>query len=142
MLPFTLPLSIANGGTAATSFTAGQPVVMGSSALQSTPVSVDATTQSGSDLCAKIATAWSTLSAISTSGGIVDARGFSGTQNCAGSMFTNYPDNSSFNGLLLLAPNVDIVTAVTQHVSSGAIVDWMSQVTRSMGQTRCPTRAR
>lgn len=38
-------------------------------------------------------------------------------------MFANYPDNSSFNGLLLLAPNVDIVTAVTQHVSSGAIVD-------------------
>jgi len=48
---------------------------------------IDATQQSGADMCAKIAAAQTALISASPFGGVVDARGFLGVQPCAGSMF-------------------------------------------------------
>ncbi len=92
--------------------TAGYPIFGdGSATVVADPVTVDATLQSGSDMCAKINNSWTVLSGINSLGGIVDARGFAGTQSCAGSMWSNVPSNFAAT---LLTGAVNIVTSVTQ----------------------------
>lgn len=71
----------------------------------------------GADMCAKIANAWVAVKSINANGGIVDARGFKGSQHCAASMWTNYPA-SQFNGTLL-TDNVNIQTDVSQMMPVG-----------------------
>jgi hypothetical protein len=96
------------------------------------PTVVRADQQSGKDMCAKIATAWSLFVAQSLSGGIVDATAFTGTQPCAGSMWTGFPytptgtQSSVFNGTVLISPTVNIVTAVSQVMPAGATLDGQS----------------
>jgi hypothetical protein len=53
--------------------------------------SIDPTQSSGSDMCAKISAAAAALAQSHPGGGVIDARGFSGSQHCAGNMFANWP---------------------------------------------------
>jgi hypothetical protein len=76
--------------------------------------SIDATQVSGVDMCAKIAAAANAAAARWPNGAIIDARGFTGSQTCAGSMFANWP-TSPFTSQLLLG-NVDITVSVSQVV--------------------------
>ncbi|HET7891955.1 MAG TPA: hypothetical protein VFL34_10530 [Candidatus Sulfotelmatobacter sp.] len=64
------PLPVAHGGTGSTA-----------------TLFLDATTFSGADACVKIAAAGQSLNA-QTRGGVVDARGFSGTQSCSVNPFS------------------------------------------------------
>lgn len=59
---------------------------------------------SGADtsMCAKISAAAATLYATSPLGGTIDARGFTGTQTCGGSMFANWPNGSYYPTVILL----------------------------------------
>jgi hypothetical protein len=79
----------------------------------------------GSDMCAKISNGWAYFVALGLTSGTVDARGIHGVQNCAGSMWNNYSDNSVFSGTLL-TESVEIVTAVTQVMPSGSLWDGYS----------------
>ncbi|MGH9682166.1 MAG: hypothetical protein ACRD4S_00930 [Candidatus Acidiferrales bacterium] len=72
----------------------------------------------GADMCAKIANAWLAVKSINANGGIVDARGFKGSQHCAASMWANYPV-AQFNGTLL-SDNVNIQSDVSQVMPAGA----------------------
>lgn len=65
---------------------------------------VNAYAQSGSDMCAKIEAA---VTALGSGGGLVDARGFSGTQACASNPLASIVPNTT-----LLLGNVTIQTAV------------------------------
>jgi len=93
--------------------TLGYPVVGdGTTTVVAVPVTVDATLQAGADMCAKINSSWTVLNGLSAAGGIVDARGFRGTQNCAGSMWSNVPTGNF--AATLLTGAVNIVTSVSQ----------------------------
>jgi hypothetical protein len=76
----------------------------------------------GSDMCAQISNGWAYLIALGLSSGTVDARGITGTQNVAGSCFSNYPNNETFTGTLL-TQSVEMVTSVSQVLPHGAIWD-------------------
>ncbi len=54
---------------------------------------IDATQSSGADACAKISAAATTLYGISSLGGTIDARGFTGTQTCSTAMFASWPSS-------------------------------------------------
>jgi hypothetical protein len=90
------------------------------------PGSVYAANMTGSDMCAQIANAWIALSAISSSGGIVDARSFSSNQVCAGSMWVNYPPESSgndtFSGTVLLGGGVTVQIPDTMIIPGGGAI--------------------
>lgn len=101
----------------------GAPTVIDSTGkIISTPQSVDATTKSGVDMCAKINAAWVELglTPFAGGGGTNDARGFHGPQACAGSMFASYPAN--FTGKLILSPDVQINSDVSQVMPQGGVI--------------------
>jgi len=92
--------------------TKGYPVFgNGTTTVLAVPEVIDATLQAGADMCAKINASWTILEALGTLGGVVDARGFNGTQTCAGSMWSNV--TSGFAATLLTA-GVNIQTSVSQ----------------------------
>lgn len=66
---------------------------------------IDATLQAGADACAKIAAAFS---ALPSTGGIVNAMGFSGIQSCSVNPLADAPPNST-----LLLGNTTYLTSVT-----------------------------
>jgi hypothetical protein len=82
---------------------------------------IDATTQPGADMCAKISAAANAIYAVTPQGGVVDARGFSGTQNCAASISSGWPNTNNFAVTVKLGP-VLMLTAVTQVVPPGAMM--------------------
>jgi hypothetical protein len=75
---------------------------------------IDATQSSGSDMCAKISAAATAQYNVSPGGGIIDARGFSGSQTCAGNMFANWPGNGFWSVVLL--GDVQITTGAAQVI--------------------------
>ena len=64
--------------------------------------SVDATNYSGADMCAKIAAAATALNTLAPAGGIIDARGFAGTQHCTTSPFAGWPSTNSWPVKLIM----------------------------------------
>lgn len=75
---------------------------------------IDATQSSGADMCAKISAAAVALNVLSPGGGTIDARGFTGSQTCAGSMFASWPGGGFWSKLILGA--VQITTNVSQRI--------------------------
>jgi hypothetical protein len=75
---------------------------------------IDPTTMTGADICAKISAAAIKLAASSPGGGTIDARGFTGTLHCAGSMFANWPAQPFWATILL--GYVNIQTDVAQQI--------------------------
>jgi hypothetical protein len=107
-MTFNAQTNVTTTGT----LTAGYPIFGdGTTTVLADPVTVDATLQAGADMCAKINASWTVLSGINSLGGTVDARGFTGTQTCAGSMWSNVPSNFAAT---LITGAVNIVTSVTQ----------------------------
>jgi len=103
--------------------TLGYPIVgNGTTTVVADPVTVDATLQTGADMCAKINSAWTVLDGLSAAGGIVDARGFRGTQTCAGSMWSSVPSGNF--AATLITGAVNIVTSVSQVRPTNT--DWIS----------------
>lgn len=78
------------------------------------------------DMCGQIDEAWGLAWAGSNATGTVDARRFSGVQNCAESFNANYPwtpgNNSIFSGKLLLM-NTIMVSTATQWIADHELVD-------------------
>ncbi len=74
---------------------------------------IDATQVSGADICAKISAAAIAAAAKWPGGATIDARGFTGSNTCAGNMFANWP--SSFKSRVLLG-DVQITVSVSQVV--------------------------
>ena len=72
--------------------------------ILSASASGTAVAASGADtsMCAKISAAATALYGVSTGGGTIDARGFTGTQHCGGSMFTGWPSGTNFVSTVLL----------------------------------------
>jgi hypothetical protein len=93
---------------------------------------VNASIASGADMCAKIATAATALYATNTGGGTIDARGFIGTQACAGSISTGWPNDNNFVVTVLLNA-VTIRTAVTQNIPAAVTVIGPTQVVNQTG---------
>ena len=127
---------------------------------------IDASQSAGSDMCAKIANAAASLYAASPSGGTIDARGFAGSQSCAGSMFatwfgitptipggTNFPvtilqGNATITGTYpqIAPPWVRVVNTVpnggppwtqTWNIPSGVIVSGATYGSSSGTGTSC-----
>jgi hypothetical protein len=99
-------------------YTQGLPTVgnPGSSNAAASQMSIDATQFGGSDMCAKIAAACAKLGASMPDypkGATIDARGFTGTQVCSGSLTTTTMLNAcvtgtNHNGGKLLLGNVNL----------------------------------
>ena len=106
-------LAFASVAHAATVVTA--PSILSPSGNSVAYNAIDATQQTGIDMCAKISAAVALVPASQASPVIVDARGFTGVQACAGSMWTGAVTNST--GRILLG-NVSIQTAVPQNPPS------------------------
>ncbi len=85
---------------------------------------VNALSYPGVDMCAKIAAAAGALYAANPAGGVIDATGFIGTQACAGSISTGWPNDNSFN-VTIKSNAVLIRTAVTQVIPPSA--QWVGQ---------------
>jgi hypothetical protein len=88
---------------------------------------VDATQMTGTDMCAKVNAAWTYAVGLGLGYGEVDATGFHGRQDVSTNCFANFPANATtpkvFNGLLKLAPDVKIVSSVTQNPPTSVIID-------------------
>jgi hypothetical protein len=88
---------------------------------------IDATTFAGADMCAKVNAAWTYAVGLGLGYGEVDATGFHGEQDVATNCFASFPANVTtpkvFTGLLRLAPDVKIVTSVTQNPPTNLIID-------------------
>lgn len=121
------------GGTGTVTHTAGalalgEPVEGNSGAdLLTVPAYIDGSTLTGADFCAKVNAGWTALALISTRGGIVDMRAMTGTQACAGDLWTNYPSagsgNDSFNGVILGAPNTQLQLSDTTVMPGGSMIE-------------------
>lgn len=86
---------------------------------------VDASHYGGSDLCAQITAAGVALYARFPAGGTVDARGITGTQTCAASISSGWPNDNLFAATILLG-RVTMQTVVTQTIPSGVTLKGIS----------------
>jgi hypothetical protein len=88
---------------------------------------IDASQQTGADMCAKIASSWATAVARGWTGATVNALNFHGTQACAGSMFAGFPytpgNSATFTAFLELDPSVVILTDVSQVIPGNVTID-------------------
>jgi hypothetical protein len=107
-------------------------IALASSAFAATASSsprgtVDASLMPGNDMCDQVNAAWSY--AVSRGWGFaeVDATAFTGRQDVATNCFASFPASSSspksFVGELRLAPDVKIVTSVTQNPPTSLVID-------------------
>jgi hypothetical protein len=88
---------------------------------------IDASAMPGNDLCEKVNAAWNYALSLGWGYAEVDATEFTGRQDVAGNCFASFPATASsqkgFVGRLRLAPDVKIVTSLTQNPPTSIVID-------------------
>lgn len=144
-----LPIPSCNGASSALQWTSsvgfGCALISGSGGSWVPPGSIDATTVSGSDMCAKISAAQPILDAAHPLGGVIDARGFTGTNHCNGSMFAGWNSDRGFDVLLgpviiqtnvpQCTPSYDSMIGYTQYPNFGSSTGTIIQASSSYSST-------